>query len=66
MTPNDLRHWREASRLTQTDLSRLLGVSVATVCRWERARLKNPPPPLPIWLPLAIRGLSGLPSDSRN
>ncbi len=66
MTGEQLRAWREQARLTQQQLATMLGISVATVCRWERRRLKNPEAPLPLWLGLAIRGTSGLPNDSTN
>ena len=35
MTPDEIRQWREARGLGQGDLARALGVSQATVSRWE-------------------------------
>lgn len=45
MTPDDIRRWREARGLTTTDLADLLGVSQATVSRWETG---DRPPTMPL------------------
>ena len=42
MTPGDLRAWRWAHKLTQTQLAELLNVTLITIKRWEAG--KNPMP----------------------
>lgn len=53
MTPADIRAWREERGLSQADLARALGVTQATVSRWETGER---PPPLPM-LRLALERL---------
>ncbi len=60
MTGEQLRAWREQTRLTQQQLATMLGVSVATVCRWERQRLKTPTIDLPNWLSYAVIGIDSI------
>jgi transcriptional regulator with XRE-family HTH domain len=40
----DLKTWREARGLTQSQLARLLGVEVFTISRWERGATKRQAP----------------------
>jgi transcriptional regulator with XRE-family HTH domain len=43
MTGDELKEWREGRHLTQTELSRLLGVKFNTVSRWEVGTRAIPP-----------------------
>lgn len=54
MTPDELRHTREALGYSLRGLAAVLGVDHMTVYRWEHGRH-----PIPQWLPLALRALSG-------
>jgi DNA-binding XRE family transcriptional regulator len=54
VTGIQLRTWREARQLTQTELARLLGVEHNTVYRWEKGMRS---PPAGIVLDLALDGL---------
>jgi transcriptional regulator with XRE-family HTH domain len=40
----NLKEWREARNLTQSQLARLLGVETLTVSRWERGATKRQAP----------------------
>ena len=52
MDGRELRMWRKAHRLTQTELGKLLGVWYVAVGRWERGERK-----IPSFLPLAMEAL---------
>lgn len=45
MTPEEILRWREVRGLSTTDLAKLLGVSQATVSRWETG---DRPPTMPL------------------
>ena len=45
MIGKEIKEIREAKRLTQEDLAKLIGVSRVTVARWETGKTK----PLPIF-----------------
>ena len=49
----NLKSWRKQHDVTQFELSKLLGVDVGTVSRWERGNHEIPP-----YLDLALRRLS--------
>lgn len=49
MTPNELLGWRTRRSMSQSALARQLGVSPATVSRWEADKLAMPP-----WLDAAL------------
>ena len=49
MTGKDLKDFRESLSLTQEDLSKLLGVALNTVSRWELETR-----PIPSYLHLAL------------
>ena len=40
----DLKAWREAHGLTQSQLARLLGVESVTISRWERGAVRRGAP----------------------
>jgi transcriptional regulator with XRE-family HTH domain len=42
MRPDDLKKWRERTGYSQGKLSRILGVDVMTVSRWERGIMQVP------------------------
>ena len=44
MTPADLRALRRAFGLSQEGLGKTLGVSRATICRWEMSNARYPIP----------------------
>lgn len=48
----DLKRWRDARHLTQTDLADRLGVAMNTVYRWEMHQRK-----IPAYLELALEAL---------
>jgi transcriptional regulator with XRE-family HTH domain len=52
MDGRELRMWRKAHGLTQTELGKLLGVWYVAVGRWERGERK-----IPSFLPLALEAL---------
>lgn len=53
MTPDELRHWRSAAKLSQPGLARLLGVQPLTISRWENSTHEIPP-----YLHLALEALT--------
>lgn len=42
MSPEALREWRKSRGLTQIDLSTQIGVSLATLKRWEAGTIRIP------------------------
>jgi DNA-binding transcriptional regulator YiaG len=49
MTPEEIRNFRKLHRLTQKELSKLVGVSTTTVLCWEKG-YQNPSKPILILL----------------
>lgn len=43
MKAHDLKKWRKETGYSQGQLSRILGVDIMTVSRWERGVMKIPP-----------------------
>ncbi|MEA3442923.1 MAG: DUF4065 domain-containing protein [Chloroflexota bacterium] len=41
LQPEDIRNWRKAHHLTQSELARLLGLGTATISRYEKGALQN-------------------------
>ena len=52
MTPETLVTLRTLAGLTQTGLASALGISRATVARWESGKM-----PIPKWVELAMRSI---------
>lgn len=52
MSPYELVAWRKARHVTGPELAAILGVTHATVYRWENSQR-----PVPHWLHLALRGI---------
>jgi transcriptional regulator with XRE-family HTH domain len=52
--PDDLRDWRKANFLSQSELAGLLGVWPLTISKWERGDRAIPP-----YLELALETLAG-------
>jgi len=42
LQPEEIREWRKASKLTQSELARLLGLGMATISRYENGALQDP------------------------
>jgi transcriptional regulator with XRE-family HTH domain len=43
MKPVELKNWRQRNGYTQNELSKMLGVAVMTVSRWETGSREVPP-----------------------
>ena len=54
MIANDLKSWRTAHSLSQSQLAMALGVSVRTIQEWEQGRKPGPPGNI---MTLALAGL---------
>lgn len=57
MTPEEIRAWRRAHRLTQAQLAELLGLNVLTISAWETGRQRPPGALLDLALPELHRRL---------
>ena len=42
LQPEEIRDWRKANKLTQSELAKLLGVGLATISRYENGALQDP------------------------
>jgi putative zinc finger/helix-turn-helix YgiT family protein len=42
LQPEEIRDWRKANKLTQSELAKLLGMGLATVSRYENGALQDP------------------------
>lgn len=62
MDATELRTWRKARQLTQTQMADLLGVDLMTVNRWERGHQRAPGH----LLTLALRALACDLADMKN
>jgi transcriptional regulator with XRE-family HTH domain len=65
VTGDELKEWRETRRLTQTELSELLGVKFNTISRWEIG-LRGIPSFLELALETIGRRLNGKKGKSRK
>lgn len=42
LQPEEIKDWRKANKLTQSELAKLLGLGMATISRYENGALQNP------------------------